>query len=140
MSKDRIKTAKEIAEEKVKNMKKEDNKKEDTKPAEDSKKEPKTENKTETKTGPETVDMPPLNFLSFIMMLSMTGMQQLGKIANPTTGKIEKDLLQAKQTITLLEILEEKTKGNLTKEEESYLKSSVTNLRLNYVEEVEDKS
>lgn len=82
-----------------------------------------------------------LNFQNFIMMMTMAGMQQLGKVPNPLTGKTEKDLFQAKQTIDLLGILEEKTEGNLSKEEKDYLKSSVTNLRLNYADEVNtDKS
>ena len=124
MADDKIKSSQEIAEERIKEMEKE------------TKDEPKQESASQEQESINPADLPPLDFLSFIMMLSMQGMQQLGKIANPMTGKVEKDLLQAKQTITLLEIFEEKTKGNLTKEEESYLKSSVTNLRLNYVEEV----
>lgn len=129
MADDKIKSSQEIAEERIKEMEKE------------TKDEPKQEsengqNSSQEQESINPADLPPLDFLSFIMMLSMQGMQQLGKIANPMTGKVEKDLLQAKQTITLLEIFEEKTKGNLTKEEESYLKSSVTNLRLNYVEEI----
>jgi len=124
MADDKIKSSKEIAEERIKEMEK------------DTKDEPKEKPASQEQESINPSELPPLDFLSFIMMLSMQGMQQLGKIANPMTGKVEKDLLQAKQTITLLEIFEEKTKGNLTKEEESYLKSSVTNLRLNYVEEV----
>lgn len=81
-------------------------------------------------------DIPKLNFSSFVMMLSLTGMHQLGKIANPVTGKIEVDIHQAQQTIDLLAILEEKTKGNLTSDEENILQTTITDLRLNYVEEV----
>jgi hypothetical protein len=39
----------------------------------------------------------------------------------------------------MLSILEEKTKGNLTKDEENFLTSTITNLRLNYIEEVKEK-
>ncbi|GEM_PF-1791194 len=79
--------------------------------------------------------MPHIDFISYILMIGTVGMQQLGKITNPITGKIEKDLLQVKNTIDLLEILEEKTKGNLTEDEDKVLKSTLTNLRLNYIDE-----
>ena len=122
MSEDTIKTAKEIAEEKARNMN-----------AESAAEKGKTD--SEADGGP----MPQLNFSTFIMMLSMTGMQQLGKLAHPVTGKVEIDLFQAKQTIDLLDIIAEKTKGNLSKEEDDMLKSSQTNLRLNYADEVNRK-
>lgn len=77
-----------------------------------------------------------LNFYSYLIMLGAIGWQFLGKIPNPQTGKVEKDLLQAQEIIDLLAILEEKTKGNLTKEEDNILKATLSNLRLNYVEEV----
>ena len=129
MSEDRIKTAKEIAEEKARNM--------GADPAPDAKD---TGNKpADTDAEADGGRMPQLNFSTFVMMLSMTGMQQLGKLAHPVTGKVETDLFQAKQTIDLLEIIAEKTKGNLTKEEEDIIKSSLTNLRMNYADEVNRK-
>ena len=69
-------------------------------------------------------------------MLGALGWQFLGKVPNPVTGKIEKDLLQVKQIIELLEILEQKTKNNLSEDEENILRSTLVNLRLNYVDEV----
>ncbi len=74
------------------------------------------------------------------MMLTITGMQQLGKVAHPQTGVVVEDMFQAKQTIDLMQILMEKTKGNLTKEEEDFFKSSLTNLRLSYAENANRKS
>ena len=73
------------------------------------------------------------------MMLTITGMQQLGKVPNPQTGAMAEDLFQAKQTIDLMQILMEKTKNNLTKEEEDFFKSSMTNLRLSYAEAANKK-
>lgn len=75
-----------------------------------------------------------LTFYSYLIMLGALGWQFLGKIPNPQTGKIETNLLQVKEIIDLLEILEEKTKGNLSKEEDNIMKSTLSNLRLNYVE------
>jgi len=75
-------------------------------------------------------------FTSLVTSFYIAGLQQLGKVASPITGKTEKNLEQAKYTIELLIMLREKTKGNLTKEEEESLKTAIANLQLNYVEEV----
>jgi len=85
-------------------------------------------------------ETPELNFLTFIMTLAMAGMQQLGSVPNPETGESKIDLLHGSQTIELLRIIQEKTKGNLTKEEEDYLRSALTNLRLSYAEAVNKES
>jgi len=79
-----------------------------------------------------------IDFSLYIAILGQSAMMQLGKIMNPATGKLEKDLVQAKFTIDVLGIIEKKTEGNLTKEESELLKSTLTNLRLNYVEEVRE--
>ncbi len=78
-------------------------------------------------------------FLVFVENLYIMGLAQLGKLANPATGKIEKNLQMAKETIETLRMLEEKTRGNLTPEEESLLKNRLTTLQLNFVEESEKK-
>lgn len=80
-----------------------------------------------------------LQFAGFIASLAAGAFQHLGKIANPVTGKIERDLQAAKATIDLLSILKKKTQGNLSREEEKLLDSYVTNLQLNYVEESNKK-
>ena len=59
----------------------------------------------------------------------------LGKIANPATGKIEKNLKDAKLFIDMLRMLKEKTAGNLSEPEKSQLEIMLTNLQLNYIEE-----
>jgi len=84
----------------------------------------------------ENFDKNAFQFTSLILSLSTSCMIQLGKSPNPMTNNIEKDLKQAEITITLLEMLKEKTKGNLSKDEQNILDSSLTNLRLNYVNEV----
>jgi hypothetical protein len=80
--------------------------------------------------------------LSFYDIVSLFGgivLQKLGKIINPITGKTEKNLDEARAFIDMLSVLEKKTKGNLTKDEESFLSSTITNLRLNYIEEMKEK-
>jgi len=81
---------------------------------------------------------PKLNmyFMSLVLSLSQAAMQQMGKITNPLTGKIERNLGQAKVTIDMLEMLKEKTRGNLVKEEERLISDTLATLQLNYVDEM----
>lgn len=77
-----------------------------------------------------------LLFLQMIAMFQAAAMQQLGKIPDPTTGEMAKDLEQAKVSIDILEVLDEKTKGNLNNEEEALLEKVLFELRMNYVDEL----
>jgi len=61
----------------------------------------------------------------------------LGKVANPMSGKIEKNMEAAKATIDTLEMLKAKTKGNLSKEEEELVNGAVQQLQVNFVSESE---
>jgi len=81
---------------------------------------------------------PKLNmyFMSLVLSLSQAAMQQMGKITNPLTGKIERNLEQAKVTIDMLEMLKEKTIGNLVEEEERLISDILATLQLNYVDEL----
>jgi len=76
------------------------------------------------------------NFNIIVSFFVEMGWQSLGKIVNPITGKTEKNFEVTKQIIEILEILKEKTKGNLTDDENRFLISAITDLQLNYVEEV----
>ena len=77
-------------------------------------------------------------FLGLLHSFQGAAMQQMGKVPNPFTNEIERDLTQAKLSIDMLEMLEERTAGNLTGEETRFLKHVLTELRLNYVAEVEE--
>lgn len=76
------------------------------------------------------------HFIQYISILANSGMQQLGKIINPLTGKMEKNLEAAKATIELISMLKEKTKGNLNSDEEKVLANALANLQLNYADEI----
>jgi hypothetical protein len=76
-------------------------------------------------------------FIAFIVNLHASTMIALGKIASPLTQKIERNLEQARFTIDMLGMLEAKTQGNRTEEESRALKTVLTELRLNYVDELE---
>ena len=75
------------------------------------------------------------HFLSLIAAHQQAGLQQLGKIANPMTGKTERNLEGARYAIEVLESLEKKTRGNLCDEEDRVLQEALSMLRLNYVDE-----
>ena len=80
----------------------------------------------------ETYHQP--TFGVFLSSLSMQAMIAMGKIENPVTKKIEKNCDQARFLIDTLGIIEEKTKGNLTPEENTALAEYLFNLRMMYVE------
>ena len=83
---------------------------------------------------PQTNDTHKAMFLDLIAMLSATTMQQMGKLINPMTGKTEVNMEAAQATIDMLEMIEAKSRGNLDREEERFLKTSLTTLRMNFVE------
>ena len=72
--------------------------------------------------------------LQLVYMFHTSAMQGLGKIADPT-GNINKNLDYVSQTIDLMEMLKEKTKGNTTEEIEKTLNQMISELQLNYVDE-----
>jgi hypothetical protein len=77
--------------------------------------------------------LPEVNFASFIYSLSTSALVHLGEIPEPITEKMDKNLPLAKQTIDILGILQEKTKGNLSHEEENLLNNFLYDLRMRYV-------
>lgn len=91
---------------------------------------------------PETEDSkkPPqpqegqIDFFNYIASLGFQAMIFLGEMPNPITNQVEKNLKQAKFLIDTLVILRDKTKGNLSKEEDDLLNGSIYELQLRYVE------
>ena len=83
----------------------------------------------------EQIHLPEINFPTFIFSLNSSALVQLGLIDDPATGKNEKNLTLAKQTIDILGMLEEKTRGNLSSDEANMLKSILYDLRMIYVKE-----
>lgn len=78
--------------------------------------------------------LPHIDFSSFIYSLAHSALIQLGEETDPFTGEKGGNLNQAKETIDLLSVLEEKTKGNLTNDEDALMKNLLFNLRIKYVE------
>ena len=75
-------------------------------------------------------------FMGLVYSLTQSAFISLGKLPDPMTGNIDRNLPQASQTIDLLAALQEKTKGNLDEEEDKFLSRTISDLRLNYVDEV----
>jgi hypothetical protein len=82
--------------------------------------------------------LPEIDFSSFIFSLSTSALFHLGEIPDPVTQKREKDLPLAKQTIDILGILKEKTRGNLTPDEERLMENILTDLRWRYIREAKE--
>src|SRR6266404_2518302 len=76
-----------------------------------------------------------LRFLDMVGLFGTQAMIALGKLANPATGKAEKNMAAARLFIDTLEMLEHKTRGNLNSDETKVLQATLTDLRLMFVEE-----
>ncbi len=76
-------------------------------------------------------------FANLVMKQTNMALMLLGKVAHPETGKTVVDLDSARMLIDQLEMLEAKTKGNLSKDETTFLKQSLMTLRLTFVQAVE---
>lgn len=81
-----------------------------------------------------------LLFMMLIQQHQQIAMMGMGKIKNPNTEKVERDLKSAKFAIDTLLMLQEFTKGNLPKELKNYLSQTLNTLRLNYSEETEENN
>ena len=80
--------------------------------------------------------LPIISFSTFIVSLNAAVLSNLGIIDEPGTGKRTRNLPLAKQTIDVLAMLEEKTRGNLTQDEATMLQSILYDLRIIYVREL----
>lgn len=79
--------------------------------------------------------LPKIDFATFVLSINSSALVQLGLIEDPATGQKTKNLALAKQTVDLLAMLEDKTRGNLTNDEENILKNILYELRMLYVKE-----
>ena len=84
---------------------------------------------------PQPTPLPQINFPTFIASLNASALVHIGVIEDPVSGKAEKNLPMAKQTIDIISMLQQKTAGNLTPDEDGMLKSILYDLRILYVKE-----
>ncbi len=80
------------------------------------------------------------SFTQLLYIFYSSAMVALGKLKNPATDKIERNMEQAKQSIDILEMIKLKTKGNLDEQENRMLETMLTDLRLNFVDEMNKDS
>lgn len=83
---------------------------------------------------------PEADFKFFVTTLSLQASIFLGIIANPSTNKVEEDLSQAKFIIDTLGMLRDKTKGNLSKEEDEFLENVLYELRMQYINKIKGEN
>ena len=82
----------------------------------------------------ENEQLPETDFSTFVLSLSHSAWVHLGDAPSPDGASRERNLVLARQTIDLLQILADKTKGNLTGEEERLLAHALYELRMRFVE------
>lgn len=75
----------------------------------------------------------PVTFSSFVISLGSSSLMFMGEQLDPQQSPMPVNLPQAKEIIDLLSVLEEKTKGNLTSEEQAVLRDMLYALRMKYV-------
>ena len=76
-------------------------------------------------------------FQHLVAMFQTLALQQLGKLINPITGKLERELQQARITIDMLQMIKEKTTGNLSIDEQRLIDSVVMELQMNFIDELQ---
>ena len=74
-------------------------------------------------------------FMQLLSIFYSSAMVALGKLKNPATDQIERNIEQAKLSIDILDLIKEKTKNNLTDSQKRTLEGLLTDLRLNYIDE-----
>ena len=79
-------------------------------------------------------DEPELDFGMFVMSLASSVLVHLGELEHPEAGKGERNLPLAKQTIDILGMLRDKTRGNLSQEEAQLIENLLYDLRMKYVD------
>ncbi len=84
--------------------------------------------------------LPPVDFNALILSLSSSVMMHLGVLPNPVSRETEADLPMAQQTIDIIALLQQKTRGNLTKDEEQFIEAVLYDLRMKYVEVKREKA
>lgn len=80
--------------------------------------------------------MPEVTFSAFILSLNTSVLYHLGELKDPRTGKSDVDYDLARHGIDTLVLIEQKTKGNLTKDEEELLKNILYDIKIRFVKAV----
>jgi hypothetical protein len=79
-------------------------------------------------------DLPAIDFTTLVLSLSHSALLHLGDAPDPASGQVSRNLPMARQSIDLVAMLQDKTRGNLTGDEERMLSQALFDLRMRYVE------
>lgn len=83
----------------------------------------------------EELNYPPVNFTNFILSLSTSALLHLGGLPDPSVEKTKKNLPAAKQIIDIIDMINEKTKGNLSEQESKIIQGILYELKMLYIKE-----
>lgn len=89
--------------------------------------------------GERTQEAPVLDFSTFILSISSSAMMHFGEIPDPVSQQKQKNLVAARQTIDIISMLQEKTRGNLEEHEQRLVDNVLYELKMRYVREAEQQ-
>jgi len=87
-----------------------------------------------------TNDQVDAHFFNIVVSLSQSALFSMGKLSHPQTGKVEKNMDLARVNIDIIQMLKEKTKGNLSVKEKEIITDSLMNLQLTFADEMKKES
>jgi hypothetical protein len=99
-----------------------------------------TSSRSDAKPGPGSEERPKIDFASLVFLYVQTALIHLGELEDPVEKKISQNLEAARQMIDIVELLREKTKGNLTPQEDQYTEKVLFDLRMLYVQRARKSS
>jgi hypothetical protein len=92
---------------------------------------------------PEENDQPgparPIDFTTLIMSLASSALVSMGRVPDPETGTVRKNFVFAQQNIDIIHLLQEKTRGNLSSDEEHLTEQILYELRMTYISALKDE-
>jgi hypothetical protein len=81
--------------------------------------------------------LPPLEFSSIVVLFYFPALVQLGLMEDPASGERREDMILAKRNIDLLDLLKDRTKGNLEEEEAKFLEDVLSQLKMAYLKKAD---
>ena len=96
-----------------------------------------TKPKTDTGEPPAEEFLPPLEFSSVVLLLYFPALVQRGLVEDPAVGQVRENLELAKRNIDLLDLLKDRTKGNLEPDEERFLEGVLDQLKMAYLKKAD---
>lgn len=87
----------------------------------------------------EEQEYPKPDFKIFVSSVSLQATICLGLVESPVSGKVERNMKQAQFLIDTLDMIKDKTQGNLDQEEQEFLEDAISNLKLNYARIIKEE-